>query len=220
MDLVSLAARLSRPFVLSRTDVPKLPLDARGLIGDGVTAALVAVDGAIDWLCVPRFDGPSVFARVLDAERGGSMAIRPSASAFESLQAYDPDTNVLETLMTTPGGERVRLIDFMPFSDDARAALGELHRRVDCPSGEIEVEVVFDPRFDYGRDVPVVHVAEHGLLARGRGGVSLTLSVSRRLEFTVQPGGGMRATTTLREGEILWVVLAWGRDEVEVTAAK
>ncbi|MBK8214763.1 MAG: glycoside hydrolase family 15 protein [Myxococcales bacterium] len=219
MDLVSLSARLSRPFVLGRSRVPELPLDARGLIGDGVAAALVAVDGAIDWLCVPRFDGPSVFARVLDAERGGSMAIRPCAQAFESLQAYDPDTNVLETLMTTPRGERVRLIDFMPFSDDPRAALGELHRRIDCPSGEIELEIVFDPRFDYGREIPIVHAAEHGLLARGSGGVPLTLSVSRRLEFVALPGGGMRATTTLREGEILWVVLAWGRDEVEPTAA-
>ncbi|MBL9111749.1 MAG: glycoside hydrolase family 15 protein, partial [Myxococcales bacterium] len=92
MDLVSLSARLARPFVLRRPQAPELPLDARGLIGDGVTAALVAVDGAVDWLCAPRFDSPSVFARVLDAERGGSMAIRPSASAFESLQAYDPDT--------------------------------------------------------------------------------------------------------------------------------
>jgi len=220
MDLLSLSARLGKPFVFRDPgDFEKLALDARGIIGDGTTAALVAVDGAVDWLCIPRFDGPSVFGRILDAARGGFTAIRPAEFPFESLQAYDPDTNVLETLLSTGSGKRVRLIDFMPFSDDGRATLGELHRRVDCPAGEVEVEILFDPRFDYGRTVPTIHEAEHGLLAESEDGTTLAISVSRRLAWTNLPGGGRRALVTLREGEIFWCVLTWGKPRVENVAA-
>jgi len=220
MDLVSLAARLSRPYLVRDAGtIARLPIDARGLIGDGVTAALVAVDGAIDWLCIPRFDGPSVFARVLDAERGGFMAIRPAEMPFETIQAYDPDTNVLETLFSTASGRKLHLIDYMPFSDDTRAALGELHRRIDCPSGEVEVEIIFDPRFDYGRDVPRMWTNDEGIVAEGKDGAKLSLSCSRRLELTALPAGGMRATTTLREGEMLWCVLAWNKPSFDAVGA-
>lgn len=220
MDLVSLATRLSKPFVVrDKGSIANLPIDARGIIGDGVTAALVAVDGAIDWLCIPRFDGPSVFGRILDSERGGSMAIRPTEMPFETLQAYDPDTNVLETLMSTASGRKAHLIDFMPFTDDNRAALGELHRRIDCPSGEVEVEIVFDPRFDYGRDVPRMWTTDEGVVAEGKGGARMSLSVSRKLTFTHLPEGGMRATTTVREGEMVWCVLAWHNASIDCVAA-
>jgi GH15 family glucan-1,4-alpha-glucosidase len=98
VDLYSSARSLSRPFHFAPdTRAEELPLDARGLIGDGFTCALVRVDGAIDWLCLPRFDSPSVFAAVLDPERGGLTSISPARRPFETLQRYDPDTNVLET---------------------------------------------------------------------------------------------------------------------------
>src|SRR5262245_56483806 len=139
MDLVSAARRLAKPFVIDSESA--LPLAARGLIGDGFTAALVAVDGAIDWLCLPRFGSPSVFARALDRERGGSMAVRPTGR-FESLQRYDSDTNVLETLFMVPGKGTMRVIDSMPWSDDPRASIHEIHRRVDIIDGELEIEVL------------------------------------------------------------------------------
>lgn len=215
MDLVSAARRLGRPFVFeSPDDFAGLPLAARGLIGDGYSAALVAADGAIDWLCLPRFDSPSVFARVLDFERGGSMAVRP-AGGFESLQQYDPDTNVLETLFTAPGKGQLRVVDLMPWSDDPRALLHELHRRVDCPAGEVEAEVVFDPRFDFGLDTPRIEPAAHGVLAVGAKGERLALSVSRPLTFHPLPGGGVRATVTLKAGMTLWCVLSWNGDAVD-----
>ena len=214
MDLVSASRRLGRPFVFQdRAAFASVPLAGRGLIGDGFTAALVAADGAIDWLCLPRFDSPSVFARVLDHERGGSMAIRP-VGPFESFQSYDPDTNVLETLFVVPGKGRVRVIDSMPWSDDPRASIHELHRRVDCVEGEVELEVVFDPRFDYARDVPKLVPADHGLMAEGRGRERLSLSVSRPLVWKHDPAGGAAATTTLRVGAQMWCVLSWASVEV------
>lgn len=218
MDLVTLAKQLGRPFAFAPGyDPAKLPIAARGMIGNGGTAALVAADGAIDWLCLPRFDSPSVFGRILDARRGGEMAVRPTGG-FESLQRYDSDTNVLESLFMTSGGA-LRVIDFMPWSDDPRASIHEVHRRVDCPSGEVEAEIVFDPRFDYGRDAPSIAVAEHGLLASGKDGSRLALSISRpKTDFQARPGGGMRATVKLRPGQHLWIVLDWNADEVGPTA--
>lgn len=215
MDLVSAARRLGRPFVFqSPDDFAKLPLAARGLIGDGYTAALVAVDGAVDWLCLPRFDSPSVFARVLDHERGGSMAVRP-VGAFESLQQYDPDTNVLETLFTQPGKGQVRTVDLMPWSDDPRALNHELHRRVDCVQGEVDVEFVFDPRFDYGAYVPRIEAARHGVIATGAHGERLVLSMSRKLDFKTLPQGGVRAVVRLKAEQALWCVLSWNGNGVD-----
>src|SRR5687768_8720685 len=136
MDLYSAARRLSRPFFFTAADHdPPLPIDARGLIGDGLTAALVRVDGTIDWACFPRFDSPSVFAGILDTERGGSTGVRPTSGAFESLQRYDPDTNVLETLFRVDGQGVVRLVDFMPWSNDPFASIHEIHRRIQVVQG-------------------------------------------------------------------------------------
>ncbi len=219
MDLVTIAHRLSRPFVFrDGYDPSTIPIAARGMIGNGSTVALVAVDGAIDWLCMPRFDSPSVFARILDGKRGGEMAVRPAARPFESLQQYDPDTNVLESLFRAKDGQ-IRVMDYMPWSDDPRASIREVHRRIDCVSGPVDVEIVFDPRFDYARQAPRIHVADNGLMAEGANGERLAMSTSRRLDFVARPEGGMRAIATLSPGEHLWLVLDWDAQAVEPAAS-
>ena len=90
-----------------------LPIAEHGIIGDLHSIALVGTDGTIDWYCCPRFDSPSVFGSILDAERGGFYRIAPSTSDWTPKQLYLPDTNVLITRFLTPGGVG-EVQDFMP----------------------------------------------------------------------------------------------------------
>jgi GH15 family glucan-1,4-alpha-glucosidase len=133
------------------------PIGDYALIGDGRSAALVSRDGSLDWLSWPRFDSPSIFAALLDTERGGRFRVRPTG-AFRSERRYLPDTNVLETVFHTSSGT-VALRDLMPVAseEDKRAALGPEHevlREIEGRAGQVEVEVVYTPRPDYGRKDP------------------------------------------------------------------
>lgn len=220
MDLYSAARRLSQPFeIQERVSEWCPPIGAHGVIGDGFSCALVRPDGAIDWLCLPRFDSPSIFASLLDPARGGVTAITPRARPFESLQRYDPDTNVLETLFRIPGQGVVRLTDFMPWTDDPRAAIHEVHRRIECREGEVELEALFDPRFDYGRDPGKIDVREHGALAHSAAGDTLACVLSNGEKFMPCEEGGVRARFRLQAGQFRWMVLSWGAPRPEPVAA-
>src|SRR5262245_3978851 len=85
-------------------EVRYLPIAEHGLIGDLHTVALVGTDGTIDWYCCPRFDSPSVFGAILDADRGGLFRVAPAGGGWRSKQLYLPDTNVLITRFQMPGG--------------------------------------------------------------------------------------------------------------------
>jgi alpha,alpha-trehalase len=209
VDLYSAARRLGRPVEFGPdTAAGDLSIGAHGLIGDGWTAALVRLDGAIDWLCLPRFDSPSVFGALLDGERGGLTAITPAHRPFTSLQAYDPGTNVLETLFEVEGQGAVRLVDFMPWTDDPRAAIHEVHRRIECVEGAVDLDVIFDPRFDYGRDPARLDIDGVGVLARGARDERLVAVVDGD-DWQAMPGGGARARLRVKAGERRWMVLSW-----------
>jgi alpha,alpha-trehalase len=214
MDLYSTAKRFERPFQFAPGDDRELPLDARGIIGDGVTCALVRVDGAIDWLCMPRFDSPSVFGALLDRERGGLTAITPVQRPFSSVQSYDPDTNVLETLFQVPGHGAVRLTDFMPWSNDPRASIHEIHRRIEGLDGDVELDVVFDPRFDYGRDRAAIELCDHGVLARGERGERFAC-VTDNGAWQARSAGGIAQRFTIKARERRWMVLSWDAQTAE-----
>jgi GH15 family glucan-1,4-alpha-glucosidase len=111
----------------------------------------------LDWLCLPRFDSPAVFAAILDRDAGGRFSVRPTGE-YRSSRRYVGDTNVLETAFHTDTGT-LRLVDLMPVTSEAekRRELWPNHqvlRQVECLDGEVEVEVLCDPRPDYGRVVP------------------------------------------------------------------
>ena len=131
------------------------PISDYGIIGDMKSCALVGVDGSIDWFCVPRFDSPSVFGAILDSEKGGRFLICPSADSFGTNQSYEPLTNVLVTNFSY-NSSKVTLTDFMPCFkvDKTFVSTGEIHRRLQCTSGTMEIEARFEPRFAYGAIVP------------------------------------------------------------------
>jgi GH15 family glucan-1,4-alpha-glucosidase len=179
-----------------------------GLIGDLQTAALITTDGTIDWFCCPRFDSPSVFASLLDRDRGGRFRIAPSSDDYVSRQLYFPDTAILITRFMSPDGVG-EVVDFMPIGTPEQATdRHRVVRLVRAVRGELEFTLECEPRFDYGRAGHDVEVGERGAVFRSKGlSLSLqgTIDVERRDE-------DVRATWTARPGEIGGVVLESAAD--------
>jgi GH15 family glucan-1,4-alpha-glucosidase len=183
-----------------------------GLLADCNSAALVDRNGSIDWLCLPRYDSPAVFARMLDPA-AGHWSIRP-AEAFRAERAYAPGTLVIETTFTTDGGV-VRLRDAMAFADGQRGhdlgfdAPHELLRHVVGVSGAVELEVELAPRPEYGLVRPLFRRTEGG--GRTFGGpnrIAAAASVPVAIDDAT-----MRATFTIAAGEQAGFSMRWAAVE-------
>jgi len=157
-----------------------LPIGDYALLSDCRSAALVSRDGSVDWLCFPRFDAPSVFGRILDPS-GGHFAIRP-AGDFQVSRTYVDQTMALETTFRTAAGTAV-LTDAMAVGRSDRGhdlgttSPGALLRRVKCTEGEIDVDLSYAPRPEYGLIYPMLEAVKGGIAARG-GADRLLLSAS------------------------------------------
>ncbi|MFJ9101951.1 glycoside hydrolase family 15 protein [Streptomyces sp. NPDC102405] len=173
-----------------------LPIAEHGLIGDLRSVALVGTDGTIDWYCCPSFDAPSVFASILDAERGGCFELAATVPA-RTKQFYFPDTNVLITRFYTEDGVG-EVQDFMPVDGDTvETERHRLIRRVVCVRGSIPFRTRVAPRFEYGAQ-------PHTLRMVGDVAVFETPKLSLGLTATVPletQGLDARADFKLSEGE-------------------
>jgi GH15 family glucan-1,4-alpha-glucosidase len=130
------------------------PIENYGVIGNLQTVALIGMDGSIDFLCFPYFDSPSIFASLLDSERGGRFILSPTFQHRRPKQMYLSNSNILLTRFLSPDGV-VEVCDFMPISlESGRDQVEPVHqliRRAKCVRGEVQFQMACDPRLDYGR---------------------------------------------------------------------
>jgi GH15 family glucan-1,4-alpha-glucosidase len=186
-----------------------------GLIGDLQTAALVSTDGVVDWFCCPRFDSPSVFASLLDADKGGYFRIAPDRDDYVSRQLYFPDTAVLITRFLTPDGVG-EIHDFMPIAGKQVTDRHRLVRQVRVVRGTMRFVVDLQPAFDYGRAKHTLQLTDDGAQFTSDG-ADLTLQLAGSPDTSLeeqgtvmQPAGdGLRVTRTLHAGQVWGVLLEW-----------
>jgi GH15 family glucan-1,4-alpha-glucosidase len=188
------------------------PIADYGLLSDCNTSALVSRDGAIDWLCMPRFDSPAVFARILDPD-AGHWTIAPAGDNLAE-RGYADGSLVIGTRFTTETGEVV-LTDAMAFADGQRGhdlgndAPHEVLRMVEGIKGEVEMEFELAPRPEYGLVKPLVRLTGYG--ARTFGGPN-QIAVSSGIALTLD-GSTLSARFTVKEGETFGFALRWTQVE-------
>jgi alpha,alpha-trehalase len=199
---------------------PFTPIEDYAFLSNCHTGALVAPDGAVDWLCVPCFDAPSVFGSLLDRE-AGAFRLGPFGINFPAEREYEPGTNALVTTWQTPTGwvvvrdaltmspregeDTVTPHTRPPADDDADHLLV---RTVTCIDGQVEVELVCEPVFDYGRTVAEWSLVDGGRHAADATGAGQTLRLQTDMELGIE-ANRVRARHVLREGERLYCALSW-----------
>jgi len=196
--------------------VSERPIGDYAVLSDCRSAALVSSGGSVDWLCFPRFDGPAVFARILDQD-AGHWSIHPSDGTAVVSRRYVPGTLVVETTFRTSTGTAV-LRDALALGRRERghaighASPGTLLRQITCTSGTADITVEYAPRPEFGLIQPVMSPTRGGLLARGG---ALVLMLSTDLTFQLA-GSTALAKVTLKAGDRLGFALSadpvWGLD--------
>ena len=185
-----------------------------GLIGDLQTAALVTTDGCVDWFCCPRFDSPSVFASLLDADKGGYFRIAPDTDKYRSQQLYFPDTAMLITRFLSEDGVG-EITDFMPIAGRQATDRHRLVRQLKVVRGRMTFVADIKPRFDYGRAKHTLDITNDGFVFSSDG-MHLTLNPTGEREISVGDHNGMsverigddlRVRATLLEGETSGLVM-------------
>ena len=180
-----------------------LPIEDYGLIGDLHTVALVGRNGSIDWLCYPHFDSPSVFAAILDDEKGGRFQIAPAREGSTRKQMYFPDSNVLITRFLSPEGV-AEVTDFMPVGAPVQGhGYHQVIRRVEVIRGSTALRLSCRPAFDYARAEHRAEAIPSGVAFHSAGlSLGLTGPVPLRIE-----GPAAVADFELKEGQRATFVL-------------
>jgi len=186
------------------------PIENYGVIGNMQCIALVGVNGSIDFLSYPAFDSPTVFAALLDDERGGRFAIQPQLTSMRVRQLYLPDTNILVTRFLAEEGV-VELIDCMPI-DDEPGQPNEIVRLVKVIRGDVKFRMSCQPRFNYGRSTHQLVLAGRSATFQPADGVVAPLSLHSTVEMTAESEDAA-ASFCLQTGQSATFVLAEDRRE-------
>lgn len=183
---------------------PDIPVLDHGVIGNGRVLALISPTTSIDWLCLPRFDSPSVFAKLLDLDKGGTFAFHPTCDVLSTRMEYVTNTNVLRTEVCCTEG-RFEVFDYaprIPSGLGVEAPL-EVHRLLLPREGAVRVRIEFDPRPDYARQRPTpVHVT---------GGLEIADGLSRLYLRTNVPALYLESGQSVRLDEPRYFVFSYGK---------
>ena len=182
-----------------------LPIEDYGLIGNMHTAALVGQNGSIDWMCMPHFDSPSIFAALLDQHKGGYFKIAPTCEDVTRKQVYWPQTNVLITRFLLGEGV-VEVVDYMPVGvKQGEPGFRQLVRRLEVIRGCVPVRIECYPAFNYARDHHKIELTANGAVFQSP---SLTLELTTSIPLEVKHDrGGVEAVIELKAGEKATFVL-------------
>jgi len=187
------------------------PISNYGIVGDLHTAALVGKDGSVDWLCLPRFDSPSVFGSILDEKKGGYFLIAPLADRVRHEQLYKPDTNILVTRFLTDGGV-VELTDFMPVPSGSGPHRPRLIRRVRAVTGSASLRLVCRPAFHYASQ-------PHQLETDSRGAIFHAPNMSLRLAASIplrKASDAIETDFTVPESQTIGFILGSDDDDLRL----
>jgi GH15 family glucan-1,4-alpha-glucosidase len=190
------------------------PIENHAIIGDLNTVALVALDGSIDFFCFPRFDSPSIFAALLDPERGGQFQLAPEMEGGRRKQLYLPDSNILLTRFLSGDGV-AEISDFMPVEEVSSAH--NLVRRAKTVRGELAFRMVCAPRFNYARSGHRCERKENEVLFISDGEDKMALRLRSSVPLSVENGDAV-ATFTLKADEAASFVLEDAREELPCNA--
>lgn len=191
------------------------PIADHGFIGNLGSCALVRTDGTIDWCCLPRLDSPSVFASILDPERGGSFAIHPTDASAVARQDYREGTAVLRTTFTAECGT-VEMLDWIHMGgfsseEEEHHTLPALYRLVHCTEGTMDITVRFDPRLNYGRDETALEAMPDGSVVASS--ASDVLRLHSIVPLSPSADGGMTGRHTLQAGQRIAFICTYGSVE-------
>lgn len=179
------------------------PIENYGLIGNMRTAALVGIDGSIDWMCLPHFDSPSLFGAILDDRKGGRFKIAPAHEGVTRKQFYWPDSNVLVTRFLSPDGVG-QVVDFMPVGLRRRdPSAHPLVRRVQVVRGSMVFRLECNPAFNYARDEHRLSISAEGAMFHSP---SLDIALVSPVPL-IEHKTGVQAEFILHEGETLAFIL-------------
>lgn len=172
--------------------MPYQPIENYAVVGDLYTVALISKDASVDFMCIPDFDSPSVFAALLDDDRGGRFRIRPVIEDCKSHQLYLPDSNILVTRFLSDASI-AEVTDFMTAEEDASDAQADhaLVRHVKSVHGSVRYELLMAPRFDYAR-------GRHEIVREADGALLFVCAESR------QPALRLRSSVPVevRDGDV------------------
>ena len=201
---------------------PFPPIADYAFLSDCHTGALLAPNGTIEWLCVPRFDAPSIFGAVLDRGAGG-FRLGPYGMTVPGARRYEPGTNIVETTWMTPSGWLVvrDALTIGPWEGSSDPAAHTrpptdtdadrvLVRTVACIQGSVQIELICEPAFDYAR-AEAQWTAVDGYAAADATDGETTVRLTTDLMLGVE-GNRARARHTLQEGEQRFCALSWGKD--------